>query len=36
MHLIDYPTTEPVGIPYQTCDVHPFTLQHEWLQNVYE
>ncbi len=22
---------EPIGIPYQTCDAHMFTLQHEWL-----
>jgi hypothetical protein len=27
---------ELVGIPYQTCDVHLFTLQPKWLQNIYE
>jgi hypothetical protein len=25
-----------VGVPNQTCDVHMFTLQLEWLHNVYE
>jgi hypothetical protein len=28
--------TEPIGVLDQTCDVHLFTLQPEWLQNVYE
>jgi hypothetical protein len=28
--------TKPIGIPNQTCDVHMFTLQLEWLQSVYE
>ncbi len=28
--------TKHVGIPYQTCDAHMFTLQHEWLQSMYE
>jgi hypothetical protein len=28
--------TKLVGIPNQTCDVHLFTLQLEWLHNVYE
>jgi hypothetical protein len=27
---------KPIGIPYQTYDVHMFTLQPEWLQSVYE
>jgi hypothetical protein len=27
---------ELVGILDQTCDAHLFTLQPEWLQNVYE
>ncbi len=27
---------ELVGVCNQTCDVHMFTLQHEWLQSVYE
>jgi len=27
---------EPIGIPNQICDVHMFTLQLEWLHNVYE
>jgi len=27
---------EHVGIPNQTYDVHLFTLQLKWLQNVYE
>ncbi len=27
---------KPIGIPDRTCDVHLFTLQLEWLQNVYE
>ncbi len=27
---------EPVEIPDQICDVHLFTLQLQWLQNVYE
>jgi hypothetical protein len=27
---------ELVGVPHQTCDAHLFTLQLEWLQNVYE
>jgi hypothetical protein len=27
---------ELVGISDQTCDAHLFTLQHEWLQSVYE
>ncbi len=28
--------TEPIGVLDQTYDAHMFTLQHEWLQNVYE
>jgi hypothetical protein len=28
--------TELIGIHDQTCDVHMFTLQPKWLQNVYE
>jgi hypothetical protein len=28
--------SELVGIPYQTYDAHMFTLQLEWLQNMYE
>ncbi len=28
--------TEHVGVPNQTCDAHLFTLQPQWLQNVYE
>jgi hypothetical protein len=28
--------TKHVGVPDQTCDAHLFTLQLEWLQNVYE
>jgi hypothetical protein len=28
--------TKHVGVPYQTCDAHLFTLQLEWLHNVYE
>jgi hypothetical protein len=28
--------TKHVGIPDQTCDVHLFTLQLEWLHSVYE
>jgi hypothetical protein len=28
--------TKPFGVPNQTCDAHLFTLQPEWLQNVYE
>ncbi len=28
--------TKLVGIPDQTCDVHMFTLQLKWLQNLYE
>ncbi len=28
--------TKPIGIHDQTCDVHMFTLQPEWLQSVYE
>jgi hypothetical protein len=27
---------ELVGVPHETCDVHLFTLQLEWLQSVYE
>jgi hypothetical protein len=27
---------EPTGVPDLTCDTHLFTLQCEWLQNVYE
>ncbi len=27
---------EPIGVLDQTIDAHMFTLQHEWLQNVYE
>jgi len=27
---------ELVGVPHQTYDAHLFTLQLEWLQNVYE
>jgi hypothetical protein len=27
---------EPVGVPYQTCDAHMFTLQPQCLQSVYE
>jgi hypothetical protein len=27
---------ELVGVPDQTCDVHMFTLQHEWLHNINE
>jgi len=27
---------EPIGVLDQTIDVHMFTLQHEWLQNLYE
>jgi hypothetical protein len=27
---------EHVGVPDQTCDAHLFTLQLEWLQNMYE
>lgn len=25
-----------IGVPNQTSDAHMFTLQHEWLLNVYE
>jgi hypothetical protein len=28
--------TKPARIPNKTCDAHLFTLQLEWLQNVYE
>jgi hypothetical protein len=28
--------TKLIGIPNQTCDVHMFILQPEWLHNVYE
>ncbi len=28
--------TKPIGLPYQTYDVHMFTLQPKWLRNVYE
>jgi hypothetical protein len=28
--------TKHVGVPNQTYDAHMFTLQLEWLQNVYE
>jgi hypothetical protein len=27
---------ELVGVPNQTTDIHLFTLQLEWLQNVYD
>jgi hypothetical protein len=27
---------ELVGIPYQTCDAHLFTLQPKWLHSVYD
>lgn len=36
MHWILPNQTEHVGILDQTYDVHLFTLQHEWLQSVYE
>ncbi len=28
--------TKSVGVPDQTTDVHLFTLQPKWLQNVYD
>ncbi len=28
--------TKHVGVPYQTCDAHMFTLQPKWLLSVYE
>jgi hypothetical protein len=37
MHWVDYPIIlKLVGVLDQTYDAHMFTLQPQWLQNVYE